>query len=103
MKNKGDTQDELTRELTEPAQQGAQLEELQIEHVQEETFVKFPREQMAGRHVREVLGEKACAVMRSPVEKALTGQEVFWEGDVPFPDGIIRRVDASYTPHIDSG
>ena len=35
MKNKGDTQDELTGDLTERAQQKAQLEELQIKRMQE--------------------------------------------------------------------
>ena len=65
-----------------------------------EKFMQLPREQMEGRHIREVLGEKAYAVIRSRVEKALTGQEVSWEGDVPFPDGITRRVEGSYIPHI---
>ena len=62
-----------------------------------------PRSGMAGRHMRDVLGEPAWAVIGPRVEAALAGQTVRYEAQVPYQHGGMRWVDATYTPHLDLG
>jgi PAS domain S-box-containing protein len=56
------------------------------------------REAVYGRHMRDVLGEAAWAVIRPHVEAALAGRVVTYEAEVPYRDGGTRWVRATYTP-----
>ena len=55
-------------------------------------------EQIRGRHVREVLGEEAWQAARPYMERALRGEFVEYERQLPFPDGGLRWVHVTYTP-----
>ena len=68
-----------------------------------EQWFGHPRSEMAGRHMRDVLGEPAWAVIEPRFEAALAGQTVRYEAPVPYKDGGMRWVDATYTPHLDAG
>jgi PAS domain S-box-containing protein len=58
------------------------------------------REEVYGKHIKEVLGEAAYEVIRPYVEVALSGQEVGFENWVPYKDGGNRYVGATYVPHF---
>ena len=49
-----------------------------------EQWFGHPRSEMAGRHMRDVLGESAWAVIGPRVEAALAGQTVRYEAQVPY-------------------
>jgi PAS domain S-box-containing protein len=51
-----------------------------------------------GRTMREVLGERVYGVLQGNVEKALSGERVEFEADVPYPTGT-RHVRGLYVPH----
>ena len=60
-----------------------------------------PREEIVGRHPRDVLGAAAWAALQPNVEAALAGKEVAFDNRVVFQDGAARDVRASYVPHRD--
>lgn len=59
-----------------------------------------PRDEVEGRHVREVLGEAAYEAVRPAVEKTLRGEAARYEGRRIMPDGSERMVEASYVPRF---
>ena len=65
-----------------------------------EQWFGHSREEVHGRHVRDVLGDKAYEKIRGYIEAALSGQEVTYEEVVPYKDGGARVIDATYIPHI---
>ncbi len=58
------------------------------------------RDEVPGRHMREVLGEAAYARARPYIESALEGQLTYFELEVLHRDGTRRWMHATYTPHI---
>jgi PAS domain S-box-containing protein len=70
-------------------------------HAYEQWF-GHSREEVQGKHMREVLGEAAYEVIRPYVEAALGGQEVYYEAQVPYRDGGTRSISAVYTPDFDA-
>jgi PAS domain S-box-containing protein len=60
-----------------------------------------PREEIIGRHVSDVLGDKAWAGVRPHMTRALSGEEVIFENSV-FQASGVREVRASYVPDRDS-
>ena len=56
--------------------------------------------EIAGRHVREVLGEAVYAVIAPHVRAALSGRLVTFESDMTYRDGKLRHVRATYVPHV---
>ena len=58
------------------------------------------REDIVGRHMREVIGETAYARARPHVESALSGQLTRFEIAFEHRDSSHRWVHATYTPHI---
>ncbi len=60
-----------------------------------------PREEIEGRHVKEVLGEAAYEVAREHVEAALSGSPVDYEMAATYQDGEERRLHVIYVPHLD--
>jgi PAS domain S-box-containing protein len=65
-----------------------------------ERWFGYLREEVYGKHIKEVLGESAYEVIRPYVEVALSGQEVGFENWVPYKDGGNRYVGATYVPHF---
>ena len=59
-------------------------------------------EQITGRLVREVLGERLFEVVRPRFEQALSGQAVEYEASIPHPQGGERYIHALYVPRRDS-
>ncbi|HMF44634.1 MAG TPA: PAS domain-containing protein [Polyangia bacterium] len=63
----------------------------------------YAPETLRGRHVSEVLGPTAWAQLRPHVERALGGEMVTFEDRIPYKNGPVRDIRASYIPHVDSG
>ncbi|NMO17998.1 HAMP domain-containing histidine kinase [Pyxidicoccus fallax] len=63
------------------------------------TWFDLPREAMLGRTVREVVGEAAYELLRTPMHVALAGQRVHFERPVPYRGGT-RTINATYVPHV---
>jgi PAS domain S-box-containing protein len=53
--------------------------------------------EVEGRHVREVLGKSAWEAVRPYMERALAGEEVTYERELPYSSGS-RWVHVTYTP-----
>jgi len=53
-----------------------------------------------GKYLWEVLGESAYEVLRPYVEQALAGEQVSFEGEVPYKDGGTRYINVIYVPQI---
>ncbi|HVK07532.1 MAG TPA: PAS domain S-box protein, partial [Gemmataceae bacterium] len=65
-----------------------------------EAWFGHPRGDLAGRHMRDVLGEAAWAAIRPHVDAALAGRVVTYEAEVPYRDGGTRWILATYTPDV---
>lgn len=60
-----------------------------------------PREQVNGKHLREVLGEEAYQAIRPHVEAALSGRRVTFDDFIPY-QGVGRRyVRVTYVPDLE--
>jgi PAS domain S-box-containing protein len=57
------------------------------------------RREIAGRTLREVLGDEAYEAIRDQVAAALAGDSVIFESMVPYRSGGTRYVEARYQPH----
>jgi PAS domain S-box-containing protein len=64
-------------------------------------WVGRPHLELYGAHMREVLGEKAYAVVRPYAEAALEGESVSFERELEYADGSVRFVSVSYIPDFD--
>ena len=60
-------------------------------------------DRVVGRHVRDVLGEAAWGSVRPYMERALAGEEVVYERELPYRVGGSRVVRATYTPDRTGG
>ncbi len=67
-----------------------------------EDWFGHPVTEITGKHLWEVLGESAYQEIRPYVEQVLAGQSVTFESQVPYQDGGVRYVRASYIPRYDS-
>lgn len=54
-----------------------------------------------GLHVRDVLGEQGFEIVAPYLRRVLAGEKVFYEYELPLPDGIAQTVYAHYLPRID--
>ena len=64
-------------------------------------WFNLPREQIVGKHIREVLGEETYAIIQTRLEKALRGERVDYEATLPYRHGGDRYVLATYLPDRD--
>ncbi len=62
-----------------------------------------PSEALAGRHVREVVGEPAFRVIEPYMRRALAGEEVRYETELEYPTRGRRWIEVSYTPYRPDG
>jgi PAS domain S-box-containing protein len=63
-----------------------------------EHWFKMPAEQVVGRKVASVLGEKAFATIREKMERALLGERVRFETDIIYDTAGFRHIRAEYIP-----
>lgn len=68
-------------------------------HAYEKWFGKTKNE-IHGRKMVDVLGEKAFASIKPKIEQALSGTPVQFEGTLAYKDGGHRYVTADYIPHF---
>jgi PAS domain S-box-containing protein len=66
-----------------------------------ESWLDKPKDAVVGRHMREVLGLEACNLLYPRLERALKGERVFFEAEIPYPTGI-REVATHYIPDLDA-
>jgi len=59
-----------------------------------------PLAEVAGRHVREVLGEAVYAAIAHHVRAALSGRRVTFESSLAYRDGKTRYIRATYVPDV---
>lgn len=62
----------------------------------------FPRrrEDLQGRLVREVVGEKAFAAVRDYIDRALAGERLSFEQFMPYKEGQPRHIRTEYVPRF---
>ncbi|TFH50442.1 MAG: GGDEF and EAL domain-containing protein, partial [Lysobacterales bacterium] len=65
-----------------------------------ETWLGISRNELYGRHLREVLGEGPYESIRRHMERALQGESVRFERLIATLDGGCRCVDSILTPHF---
>ncbi|MGZ8919912.1 MAG: PAS domain-containing sensor histidine kinase [Limisphaerales bacterium] len=58
------------------------------------------REEIAGKHMREVLGVGAWGKVRPYFKRVMAGEEVTYEDLLPYKAGGPRWVSVTYTPHV---
>ncbi len=68
-----------------------------------EKWFGHPREDVQGRHLKQVLGEEAYAALRPRVEAALSGEWVTFEEFIPYERAGRRYVRVSYIPDWQEG
>jgi PAS domain S-box-containing protein len=66
-----------------------------------ETWFGVSRADMAGRHLKDVLGDNAWEKVGPRFERALAGEEVRFEDRLPYTGGGARWVSGVYTPFRD--
>ena len=65
-----------------------------------ERWFEHPREEICGRHVKDVLGEATYDTIKVHIDTALSGEAVTYEALLPYKDGGHRFVRANYVPHV---
>ncbi len=63
-----------------------------------EEWFGHPVTEVYGKHIRDVLGELAYEAVLPYVEQVLAGEQITFEGEIPYEDGGIRYVSATYVP-----
>ncbi|MBO9187978.1 PAS domain-containing protein [Rhizobium sp. L80/93] len=58
-------------------------------------------ETMIGHHVRDVIGQIAYEERRESIVRALAGEAIVSETELPHSDGGVRQVEVRYVPHIE--
>ncbi len=65
-----------------------------------ERWFGHSREQLCGRHVKDVLGRATYDAIKPHIDTVLSGEAVTYEGLLPYKDGGQRFVRASYIPNV---
>jgi PAS domain S-box-containing protein len=60
-------------------------------------------DQLVGKRIPEVLGEAGYRAIQPYVQRVLEGHPVEYEAALPYPDGKLRFIHASYMPEVDAG
>jgi PAS domain S-box-containing protein len=63
-----------------------------------ETWFGQPRQQITGRHIRDLVGESVWQKIRPHVERVLKGHDVFYEDHVTYGSGPPRWIKVSLMP-----
>lgn len=75
-------------------------ERYRFNNVAYEHFLGISRTEIHGRTVREVLGEAAYEAVRCPIGRALSGERVHFETEVPYRGMGPRQMEITYVPHV---
>ena len=67
-----------------------------------EEWFGCPARDVAGRHIRDVLGEAVYTVIEPHVRAALAGRRVTFDAALTYRDGLPRHVRATYVPDVDA-
>jgi two-component system, LuxR family, sensor kinase FixL len=67
-----------------------------------ERWFSRPSTELEGRPVWDVLGEPAWQAVKPYMERALEGEQVFYEQELPYAGSGPRWVHVTYTPHRDN-
>jgi len=67
-----------------------------------ELWFGYTPEQVCGHHIREIIGEAAWQSLSPFVERALAGEQVEFELNVPYRKGGPHWVHATYSPDFDT-
>ena len=67
-----------------------------------EEWFGCPTRDVAGRHIRDVLGEAVYTVIEPHVRAALAGRRVTFDAALTYRDGRPRHVRATYVPDVDA-
>jgi PAS domain S-box-containing protein len=65
-----------------------------------EQWFDRPSHEVRGKHVKEILGERAYTNIRPHLEHALSGHRVTFEAEVRHRTGDMRSVEVTYVPDI---
>jgi len=65
-----------------------------------EAYQEWFGEEAQGRRIEEVLGQEAYTKISKYVDRALSGETVYYETEIPYQDGGERFVNATYIPDI---
>lgn len=65
-----------------------------------EAYQEWFGEKAQGKYLVETLGQAAYQKISKYVDKALSGETVFYETEIPYQDGGARFVNATYIPDI---
>ncbi len=68
-----------------------------------EQWFEIPREQIVGKHLKDVLGEEAANRLEPHIAAALSGEQVSFELLAPYRHGGERYVEATYVPTRGAG
>ncbi|MFL9814017.1 PAS domain-containing protein [Stutzerimonas sp. VN223-3] len=68
-----------------------------------ETWFGQPLDSIYGKHLKDVIGERAYNERRERIKAALAGEEAIFEASMPHRDGELRRAWMHYLPHHDGG
>ncbi len=65
-----------------------------------EDWFKISRNEITGKHVKELLGQKGYDLIKNYLEKALSGQRVVYETLMPYKYGQSRYIHLEFLPDI---
>ena len=65
-----------------------------------EDWFGYPRRQLSGRHVSEVIGEQAYEIVRPKIEAAFLGRAVESDMVLPYKSRGKRHVRVNFIPHV---
>jgi PAS domain S-box-containing protein len=66
-----------------------------------EAYEEWFGEKAQGKHIEELIGQTTYQKISKYVDKALNGETVFYETEIPYQDGGERFVSATYIPDMD--
>ncbi|EGK90775.1 PAS domain S-box protein [Microcoleus vaginatus PCC 9802] len=67
-----------------------------------EEWFGLQAKEIYGKHLPEVLGETGYQAVLPYVEQVLAGEEVTFESQIPYKNGVTRYVNATYVPRFNS-
>ena len=65
-----------------------------------ERWFGHPKAEVLGRHVEEVVGSAAFEGIRPHMERAMAGERVTYEAELPYRSGGTRFIEATYIPQV---
>jgi PAS domain S-box-containing protein len=67
-----------------------------------EEWIGISLNEIQGKYIRDVLGEKTYESIRGHIEKALSGEETIYDAELIKKDGTTRFFQVNLIPHVDN-